>query len=200
MKNKLYFENHTSFFVLPVYVFFWNVLIFFAMYQPVHFCISTLPMSRIYLNICKINPPISKSSSHETHEEKISQFSYTTNVNRKTVSTRTFGNNGPSSFLAPIARVISWWRDKVVVIAHLRTIFSSKLVLKYEMTRAIGAKNDESRSRSRGNGILIESKLKCTRYSCGDLSLVFVFTKHIFICIYMYILLFLSHGKLFLKT
>ena len=186
MKNKLYFENHTSFFVLPVYVFFWNVLIFFAMYQPVHFCISTLPMSRIYLNICKINPPISKSSSHETHEEKISQFSYTTNVNRKTVSTRTFGNNGPSSFLAPIARVISWWGDKIVFIAHL--------------TRAIGAKNDESRSRSRGNGILIESKLKCTRYSCGDLSLVFVFTKHIFICIYMYILLFLSHGKLFLKT
>ena len=48
---------------------------------------------------------------------------------------------------------------KSLVIAHLRTTFSSKLVLKqtmtttlsrqHEMTRATGAKNDESRSRTR---------------------------------------------------
>ena len=39
--------------------------------------------------------------------------------------------------LAPIARVISCWRDKVVVIAHLRTTFTSKLVLKQTMTTTL---------------------------------------------------------------
>ena len=60
--------------------------------------------------------------------------------------------------LAQIARVISCWRDNVVVIVCLRTSFEVNVVLKWamittlsrqpEMTRAIGAKNDESRSRT----------------------------------------------------
>ena len=59
----------------------------------------------------------------------------------------------------PIARVISCLRDKVVVIAHLRTSFEENVVLEWamtttlsrqhEMTRAIGAQNGESRSRTR---------------------------------------------------
>ena len=56
-------------------------------------------------------------------------------------------NNMDAWISSPIARVISCWRDKVVVIAHLGTTFPSKLVLKQTMTTI--TKNDESRSRTR---------------------------------------------------
>ena len=76
----------------------------------------------------------------------------------KQLHAKVFHELRDSSFLAPIARVISCWRDKVVVIVYLRTSFeenvlkwamTTTLSRQHEMTRAIGAKNNESRSRTR---------------------------------------------------